>query len=760
MTRSVKDMRYSRRPPFALCILPLAFCLSFLLLGPSTAGAQARPYIGFVYPAGGQQGTTFQIRIGGQNTDGASAVIVSGTGVHARITEYFGRLGNQEMSLMREQLGELQKAAKAAAAKSGTSGKAAAPGMMDSPPMMAQPGMMMDTPGKSGPSGAMEGEEGRIMARIEKRLAEYVNTPASAAMSSLSFVEVTIAPDAAPGRREIRLVTLRGISNPMVFHVGQVPETARKPMLSASLQVLGKEESALRKRPPEEEEVRIALPCTANGQIASGEVNRYRFEARKGQRLLLSVEGRSLNPYIADAVPGWFQPILSVCDADGKEMAFCDDYRFKPDPVIFFEAPKDGQYVASIIDAIYRGREDFVYRLTIGELPFVTGIFPLGGKAGELPKIEMTGWNIDKAVLTQPPKDAGPGIHYVTASKGGLVSNRLPFAVDTLPEIFEREPNNSVSAAQKVTLPVIVNGRIDRPDDWDVFQFTGQAGDTVVAEVIARRLESPLDSVLELTDATGKVLAMNDDHEDPEAGVNTHDADSYLMFKLPADGTYYIRLGDTDRNGGPEYAYRLRISQPRPDFSLFAVPTSAAMAAKGSAYLKVVAVRKDGFMGPITLNFKDLPGGFTATAGSVPKGATAGNMSLKTTLAATTQPVNLTVEGKAKFGQVDLSHEALPAEDRMQAFLWRHLVPAEDLKVLVYDPAYSPPPKRVPPPRPVQTRPASTQTRPAPASGAAKPRFSKREVAGLIRQLKWLYEEGLITDGFYGRKMAECEAAE
>jgi hypothetical protein len=34
----------------------------------------------------------------------------------------------------------------------------------------------------------------------------------------------------------------------------------------------------------------------------------------------------------------------------------------------------------------------------------------------------------------------------------------------------------------------------------------------------------------------------------------------------------------------------------------------------------------------------------------------------------------------------------------MQAFLWRHLVPAGDFKVLVFDPAYKPPLKRVPPP--------------------------------------------------------------
>ena len=93
-------------------------------------------------------------------------------------------------------------------------------------------------------------------------------------------------------------------------------------MLTSDFQVLGKEELAQRKRPAEEVEDRITVPCTMNGQIASGEVNRYRFEARKGQRLVISVAARELIPYIADAVPGWFQPVLALYDADGKEVAY------------------------------------------------------------------------------------------------------------------------------------------------------------------------------------------------------------------------------------------------------------------------------------------------------------------------------------------------------------------------------------------------------------------------------------------------------
>jgi hypothetical protein len=106
----------------------------------------------------------------------------------------------------------------------------------------------------------------------------------------------------------------------------------------------------------------------------------------------------------------------------------------------------------------------------------------------------------------------------------------------------------------------------------------------------------------------------------------------------------------------------------------------------------------------------------------------------------------------------EVSHDAVPAEDRMQAFLWRHLVPASELKVLVFDPNYQPLPGRVPhvrPPTEVEPKPEVTSTN----SPANKPKFTKQQVAGLLRQLKHLFEEELLTDDFYDSKVAECETA-
>ena len=634
-------------------ILRHAITLVSLLAAVSAVQAQQRPYIGFGYPAGGKQGATFQVTFGGQYLDGVNNVFVSGEGVTARVLEYNKHLNPQEVTLLREQLNELK--------KGGSSGK--------------------------------DPETQSMIAKLQKRIDEYILRPASVSISNIVITEITIAGDAKPGEREIRVATPRGLSNPLVFNIGQLQEYTAKPLPTSPEQILGKEEISLRRREIDKE-LPIKVPCILNGQVFSGSTDKFRFPAKKGQRLVFSCLARTLVPYIADAVPGWFQAVMTLHDSKGKELAYDDDYRFKPDPVLMVEIPADGEYVLSIYDAIYRGREDFVYRITIGELPFVTSIFPLGGRINSDTTIEMKGFNLPATKLTPNTKGAEPGIYPVAVRKDGFVSNRVLFAMDTLPEAFEKEPNNATATPQKINLPLILNGRIDKPGDADVFQFQGIAGIEIVAEVLARRLDTPLDSVIKLTDANGKVLAYNDDLEDPGSGVNTHHADSYLKYTLPADGTYYIHITDTQRAGGDEYAYRLRLSGARPDFALRVVPSSVGLRSSGSSSLTVYAIRKDGFTGDINIGLKDAPAGFSSYGGTLSDTQTVATLSVSTSLDSTDEPVSLNFEGRAKVFGREIAREAVPAEDRMQAFLWRHLVPARELQVFVFDPEKAPLPRR------------------------------------------------------------------
>ncbi len=667
----------------ALAVAPAA------LAAMPAARAQRNPRTGYVYPAGGQQGATFQVTIGGQYLDGVTNVYISGNGVEAVVVEHTKPLTQREFTLLREKLKELQQKRLAATTNSNK------PGEQD----VAQSAGRL-TADATNPQWTAEDEQ--MVAEIKKKLANPPNRQANPAIAETVTIEVTMAPDTEPGERELRLGTPSGLSNPLVFCVGQLVEFSEKEPKSSTTPGLGSRPArSLAGAGPApaqpEAGMSITLPAIVNGQILPGDVDRFRFEARKGEQLVVAASARELIPYLADAVPGWFQATLALYDASGKELAYADDYRFHPDPVLFYEIPQDGEYAIEIRDAIYRGREDFVYRIAVGELPFVTSIFPLGGTAGAATTVQMKGWNLPAAELTLDPGPR-PGISNLKCS--------VPFALDTLPECLEQESNNQqglparrvAGEAQPVTPPLIVNGRIDQPGDVDTFRFEGRAGDQIVAEVYARRLDSPVDSTLKLTDATGRQLAFNDDHEDKGAGLTTHRADSLLSITLPANGTYYLALGDAQHKGGPAYGYRLRISPPQPDFELRVVPSSVNVRAGAAVSLTVYALRKDGFSDEIALTLKDAPSGFTLSGGKVPAGQDQAKVTLKVPPTPTKEPVSLHLEGRAIIQGREVVRPAVPADDMMQAFFYRHLVPAKDLKVAVI-------PRAKPRPRPDRALP-------------------------------------------------------
>jgi hypothetical protein len=604
-----------------------AICALASLALTLTAQQQQVPHAGYVYPAGGRQGTAFEVAVGGQFLDGVKSVSISGAGVEATVVEHFKPLTPAQASQLRDQVKELSE--------------------------------------KPDPTA----EDRRKIADLRARLQAFVRRPTTPAIAETVRVQVSLAASAAAGERELRLVTPNGLTNPVIFCVGQLPEVSRPPAKTAG----GRGPA----RPAPEAPMEITLPTLVNGQIPPGGVDRFRFQAARGQHIVVAARARELLPYISDAVPGWFQATLALSDAQGRELQYADHFLFHPDPVLYYEIPEDGAYTLEIHDSIYRGREDFVYRIEVGELPFVTGIFPLGGRSGTRTAVELKGWNLPAGKLTEDAKGKPAGIYPISAASGPLLSNRVPFAVDTMPETLDKEPNDSRQKAQRVTLPVIVNGRIDRPGDWDVFRFEGRAGEEVVAEVSARRLNSPLDSLLRLTDAAGGELAVNDDTEDKGAALLTHQADSFLRFKLPAKGVYYLHLGDSQGKGGADYAYRLRISRPQPDFALRVVPASLNARAAATVPVTVYALRRDGFAGEIALTLKDAPAGFQLSGGVIPGGADSVRITL-TMPVSPEGPRGLSLVGRASIGGRDVRHAAVPAEDMMQAFYYHHLVPVKD----------------------------------------------------------------------------------
>ncbi|MHC4745605.1 MAG: hypothetical protein ACYS8Z_27130 [Planctomycetota bacterium] len=349
-----------------------------------------KPGIGYVYPAGGEKGQTFETKIAGRYLDGITQVVVSGGGVNATLVEHVKPLTGKQINLLRDKMKVLQAKINPKLAK-----------------------------GKNAPSpAAIKANEKEIanmtMAEMREEVTEIrakLANPKNRNRENPQIGEdvklkVTIAADAKPGLRELRLKTNMGLSNPVVFNVGQIPEYSEKEPNNREA-----DEGALAR-----------LPLILNGQIMPGDVDRFALKLTKGQKVVMAVSARELIPYLADAVPGWFQATLAVYDEQGNEVAYSDDYRFNPDPVLFYEIPRDGQYVVEIKDAIYRGREDFVYRIAVGEFPYITSVFPLGTSLDKEATVKLAGWNLPTNELKVGAGQRQPGVIPV-----GIRRNRIRY---------------------------------------------------------------------------------------------------------------------------------------------------------------------------------------------------------------------------------------------------------------------------------------------------------------------------------------------
>jgi len=169
-------------------------------------------------------------------------------------------------------------------------------------------------------------------------------------------------------------------------------------------------------------------------------------------------------------------------------------------------------------------------------------------KPGELHINYPKEWSSQMEIAADAPP--GPCFWWLACARGGT-SARV-FLVGDLPEFIETESNSLPERAESVELPVTVNGQIAGERDMDYFRFTAKAGEVVVADVMAGRLGSPLETLVEFRDATGKRLVVQ------ETRVGS---DPVVALRVPANGEYQLLVANLGAPGGPHFVYRINLSQ-------------------------------------------------------------------------------------------------------------------------------------------------------------------------------------------------------
>ncbi|MBL7648267.1 MAG: hypothetical protein JNK74_18975 [Candidatus Hydrogenedentes bacterium] len=288
-------------------------------------------------------------------------------------------------------------------------------------------------------------------------------------------VKVTIPADTPPGGQWFYVETPLGLAEPMPFTVLDKADEGEKP------------ENGLH--------TIAALPTVIIGQIKQkGEVDRFQVALEANAEIVFALTDTALTP------------ALRLLDASGAAVADNSAAMGEDRRRLGFRAPVAGNYTLEMSDPELRDK--LGYRLHVGAFPYVTDYFPLGVPAGRTTEIQVSGFNLGGATIAVTPAGQGSPWETMPIPLPAVAHNPIPapkLAVWRGEEVVETEPNNEIAQAPLLAPGTVVNGRVGE-DAWDIYRIEAEAGENLLLEIQAERLGVPLDSEIEILDASGEVL--------------------------------------------------------------------------------------------------------------------------------------------------------------------------------------------------------------------------------------------------------------
>lgn len=429
--------------------------------------------------------------------------------------------------------------------------------------------------------------------------------------ANMVTAKLVIAADAPLGRRTLRVAGgPSGLTNERPFFVGAMAE-AREVDPNDALD-----------KPQD-----VTMPVVMNGRLEKTlDVDCFRLQGKAGQSLVCAVSAHGIDSSVRQSfMKGFLDTSLELLDASGQIIAEAED-SLGLDPILHVKLLADGAYTVRVKAVAYQGAPSAVYRLTLGEVPYITSMFPAGGKRGETIEVELSGPNVPAGTrqkVTIPADDRFP-LQDVGLALAGAAPQWLPFVRGDYPESIEREPNQDRATANPLVMHATVNGRFEASGDEDWYRVTLTKGQSVILQTLAQRhLRAPVDTLIEVFDGTGKKLAENDDGS-RFMGQAWHDfesADSLLVFTAPADGEHFVRLTNGSGVYGGPCVYRLTAEPYVPDFTMFQWPDAVPIWGPGTtATFLVQTFTWGGLDGDVQISVEGLPAGWKAGTSTLPSG--------------------------------------------------------------------------------------------------------------------------------------------
>ncbi len=257
----------------------------------------------------------------------------------------------------------------------------------------------------------------------------------------------------------------------------------------------------------------------------------------------------------------------------------------------------------------------------------------------------------------------------------------MPLVVTTLPVSAETGDTPAAGdPSQAAKLPLALCGRLGDPGDVDGYRFEGRKGVIYSIETVARRAGSECDPVVRVLDGNGSIVTEADDTR----GLGK---DARIEWKAPADGGYVLQVSDLHDRGGVAFGYVLLVEAGRPDFTLTCDPDLINVGPAGRVPVFVRLTRHNGFDGAVSLGWKGLPEGVTASPLTIGPAMIEGVIVVSAAAGTKHAAALVNLEAKAQASSGPIVRQAKPLEEIYLPGGGRGHFPVETLALAVTDPS-------------------------------------------------------------------------
>ncbi|MGF1582124.1 MAG: pre-peptidase [Gemmataceae bacterium] len=439
-------------------------------------------------------------------------------------------------------------------------------------------------------------------------------------------VKVKVSPDAKLGPREFRLVSKIGVSS-----LGQIV-VVDDPVVPEA-----------RKNNTKPDAQSIKLPLVLTGRLEVDEdVDYFKFTAQAGEHLTFEMFCARLQDKIHD-LQQHAKPMLVLYDDEGRELASNDHFYFA-DPLLSYTTKKSGTFYLQVRESTYEGDARWVYAIQATNEPHATHIYPLAVNPSKTTGVVAIGTAEKFGVKAKVVSPSGLGVHTLPLSlDNGERTNPVTVVVSDLPQLLEKESNDTPESATPMTVPCGINGRLGRTRDLDHFVFDAKKGQAIHFQVVARRFATDLNStahaVLDIMLPDGRIL---------KSDYTSHGSEPSLVFNPTRDGKYVLRVRDLNSKGSPTSVYFVRANWVEQDFALRCDPDKAMIGPGSRTTWFVHLDRTNGFNGPVEVFVEGLPKGVTASKLTIPPSMEQGVIVVSADELAKHAFANVRIVGKGK----------------------------------------------------------------------------------------------------------------